>query len=139
MAIKDVDLMFSSLDPEYYDIRTKYLYRGLSVGDHSTCDQCLRIHEKLTQKDYIKNGNLGTIRYPTLFGAFEYKFKSFLVSVVVALHVESLDYGSLFYDLDLRLSRSALCHIYTNERCVMELTIHISNLPCYANAILTVF
>ncbi|KAG5538710.1 hypothetical protein RHGRI_019315 [Rhododendron griersonianum] len=43
MAIKDVDGMFSSLDPEY-------LYRGLSTGDRPTCDQCLRIHEKLTEK-----------------------------------------------------------------------------------------
>nr|XP_008343586.2 actin-related protein 2/3 complex subunit 5A isoform X1 [Malus domestica] len=50
MAIKDVDAMFSSLDPEYYDILMKYLYRGLSTGDRPTCDQCLRIHEKLTEK-----------------------------------------------------------------------------------------
>ncbi|KAH9655908.1 actin-related protein 2/3 complex subunit 5A [Citrus sinensis] len=110
MAIKDVDFMFSSLDPEYYDILMKvygiifvlpkgasyleiyqfyvlrngknfsdwtlsfvprlkrcgytalkqqsrkspvlswYLYRGLSTGDRPTCDQCLRIHEKLTEK-----------------------------------------------------------------------------------------
>ncbi|KAJ4716250.1 Actin-related protein 2/3 complex subunit 5 [Melia azedarach] len=50
MAIKDVDGMFSSLDPEYYDILMKYLYRGLSTGDRPTCDQCLRIHEKLTEK-----------------------------------------------------------------------------------------
>ncbi|XP_076895422.1 actin-related protein 2/3 complex subunit 5A-like [Bidens hawaiensis] len=50
MAIKGVDLMFSSLDPEYYDILMKYLYRGLSTGDHSLCEQCLKIHEKLTQK-----------------------------------------------------------------------------------------
>lgn len=41
MAIKDVDGMFSSLDPEYYDILMKYLYRGLSTGDRPTCDQCL--------------------------------------------------------------------------------------------------
>ncbi|KAH9655909.1 actin-related protein 2/3 complex subunit 5A [Citrus sinensis] len=46
MAIKDVDFMFSSLDPEYYDI----LMKGLSTGDRPTCDQCLRIHEKLTEK-----------------------------------------------------------------------------------------
>ncbi|KAM1369987.1 hypothetical protein ACFX2F_040500 [Malus domestica] len=39
MAIKDVDAMFSSLDPE-----------GLSTGDWPTCDQCLRIHEKLTER-----------------------------------------------------------------------------------------
>ncbi|KAJ0438927.1 hypothetical protein HanRHA438_Chr16g0771651 [Helianthus annuus] len=50
MAIKAVDLMFSSLDPEYYDILMKYLYRGLSTGDRPTCEQCLKIHEKLTQK-----------------------------------------------------------------------------------------
>ncbi|GAB2235578.1 hypothetical protein Droror1_Dr00026007 [Drosera rotundifolia] len=50
MAIKDVDGMMSSLDPEYYDILMKYLYRGLSTGDRPTCDQCLRIHEKLTQR-----------------------------------------------------------------------------------------
>ncbi|KAF5953269.1 hypothetical protein HYC85_011213 [Camellia sinensis] len=50
MAIKDVDGMFSSLDPEYYDILMKYLYRGLSTGDRPTCDQCLRIHEKLTER-----------------------------------------------------------------------------------------
>ncbi|XP_072963070.1 actin-related protein 2/3 complex subunit 5A [Typha angustifolia] len=50
MAIKDVDGMFSSLDPEYYDILMKYLYRGLATGDRPTCDQCLRIHEKLTER-----------------------------------------------------------------------------------------
>ncbi|TMW95181.1 hypothetical protein EJD97_009279 [Solanum chilense] len=54
MAIKDVDSLFSALDPEYYDILMKgwkgYLYRGLSTGDRPTCDQCLRIHEKLTEK-----------------------------------------------------------------------------------------
>ncbi|KAG6786588.1 hypothetical protein POTOM_008194 [Populus tomentosa] len=50
MAIKDVDALFSALDPEYYDILMKYLYRGLSTGDRPTCDQCLRIHEKLTEK-----------------------------------------------------------------------------------------
>ncbi|KAL8228022.1 hypothetical protein R6Q57_015606 [Mikania cordata] len=50
MAIKTVDLMISILDPEYYDILMKYLYRGLSTGDGPTCDQCLKIHEKLAQK-----------------------------------------------------------------------------------------
>ncbi|KAK8923540.1 Actin-related protein 2/3 complex subunit 5A [Platanthera zijinensis] len=50
MAIRDVDGMLSSLDPEYYDILMKYLYRGLATGDRPTCDQCLRIHEKLTEK-----------------------------------------------------------------------------------------
>ncbi|PKI56610.1 actin-related protein 2/3 complex subunit 5A-like [Punica granatum] len=50
MAIKDFDALFSSLDPEYYDILMKYLYRGLSTGDRPTCDQCLRIHERLTER-----------------------------------------------------------------------------------------
>uniref|UniRef100_M1CGH6 Actin-related protein 2/3 complex subunit 5 n=1 Tax=Solanum tuberosum TaxID=4113 RepID=M1CGH6_SOLTU len=103
MANKDVDSLFSALDPEYYDILmnirgytnilplkqddnfkqftadlvsfgsglvfnlksafilisvkkkkelcdARYLYRGLSTGDRPTCDQCLRIHEKLTEK-----------------------------------------------------------------------------------------
>ncbi|ERN00185.1 hypothetical protein AMTRI_Chr13g116070 [Amborella trichopoda] len=50
MAIKDVDALFSSLDPEYYDILMKYLYRGLATGDRPTCDQCLRIHERLTER-----------------------------------------------------------------------------------------
>ncbi|GMI86727.1 CROOKED [Hibiscus trionum] len=50
MAIKNVEGMFSSLDPEYYDILMKYLYRGLSTGDRPTCDQCLRVHEKLTER-----------------------------------------------------------------------------------------
>ncbi|XP_028754101.1 actin-related protein 2/3 complex subunit 5A-like [Neltuma alba] len=50
MAIKDVDGMLSSLDPEYYDILMKYLYKGLATGDRPTCDQCLRIHEKLTER-----------------------------------------------------------------------------------------
>ncbi|KAG8391545.1 hypothetical protein BUALT_Bualt01G0198800 [Buddleja alternifolia] len=50
MAIKDVDSLFSSLDAEYYDVLMKYLYRGLSTGDRPTCDQCLRIHEKLTER-----------------------------------------------------------------------------------------
>ncbi|KAM7497369.1 hypothetical protein LguiA_021783 [Lonicera macranthoides] len=31
------------------DVEDAYLYRGLSTGDHPTCDQCLWIHEKLTQ------------------------------------------------------------------------------------------
>ncbi|XP_057531704.1 actin-related protein 2/3 complex subunit 5A [Amaranthus tricolor] len=50
MAIKDVDGLMTSLDSEYYDILMKYLYRGLSTGDRPTCEQCLRIHEKLTQR-----------------------------------------------------------------------------------------
>ncbi|GLJ15814.1 hypothetical protein SUGI_0260810 [Cryptomeria japonica] len=50
MACKDVDAVFMSLDPEYYDILMKYLYRGLATGDRPTCDQCLRLHEKLTEK-----------------------------------------------------------------------------------------
>ncbi|PUZ71338.1 hypothetical protein GQ55_2G306400 [Panicum hallii var. hallii] len=50
MAIRDVEGMFTSLDPEYYDILMKYLYRGLSTGDRPTCDQCLKIHEQLTEK-----------------------------------------------------------------------------------------
>ncbi|KAL8064108.1 hypothetical protein ABFX02_01G070100 [Erythranthe guttata] len=50
MAIKDVDSLFSSLDAEYSDVLMKYLYRGLSTGDRPTCDQCLRTHEKLTEK-----------------------------------------------------------------------------------------
>lgn len=50
MAIKDVDGMLASLDSEYYDILMKYVYRGLSTGDRPTCEQCLRIHEKLTQR-----------------------------------------------------------------------------------------
>ncbi|KAL7120992.1 hypothetical protein ABFS83_02G142800 [Erythranthe nasuta] len=50
MAIKDFDSLFSSLDAEYYDVLMKYLYRGLSTGDRPTCDQCLKIHEKLTEK-----------------------------------------------------------------------------------------
>jgi len=28
----------------------RYLYRGLSTGDRPTCDQCLKIHEKLTER-----------------------------------------------------------------------------------------
>lgn len=32
------------------DIFTRYLYRGLSTGDRPTCDQCLRIHERLTER-----------------------------------------------------------------------------------------
>ncbi|KAL2892546.1 Actin-related protein 2/3 complex subunit 5A [Bienertia sinuspersici] len=50
MAIKDVDGMLLSLDSEYHDILMKYLYKGLSTGDRPTCEQCLRIHEKLTQR-----------------------------------------------------------------------------------------
>ncbi|CAA6656415.1 unnamed protein product [Spirodela intermedia] len=45
MAIKDVDGMFSSLDPEYYDILMK-----VGDGDRPTCDQCLKIHERLTER-----------------------------------------------------------------------------------------
>eukprot|EP00252_Welwitschia_mirabilis_P019152 TRINITY_DN4361_c0_g1_i1.p1 TRINITY_DN4361_c0_g1~~TRINITY_DN4361_c0_g1_i1.p1 ORF type:complete len:142 (-),score=18.07 TRINITY_DN4361_c0_g1_i1:300-725(-) len=50
MASKDVDVVLMSLDPEYYDILMKYLYKGLATGDRPTCDQCLRLHEKLTEK-----------------------------------------------------------------------------------------
>uniref|UniRef100_A0A7C9CJX9 Actin-related protein 2/3 complex subunit 5 n=2 Tax=Opuntia streptacantha TaxID=393608 RepID=A0A7C9CJX9_OPUST len=50
MAIKDVDGLFFSFDAQYYDILMKYLYKGLSTGDRSTCEQCLKIHEKLTQR-----------------------------------------------------------------------------------------
>ncbi|XP_010540224.1 PREDICTED: actin-related protein 2/3 complex subunit 5A [Tarenaya hassleriana] len=50
MAIKDIEGMLNALDREYYDILMKYLYRGLSTGDRPTCDQCLRIHEKLTER-----------------------------------------------------------------------------------------
>ncbi|TYH41833.1 hypothetical protein ES332_D11G021200v1 [Gossypium tomentosum] len=50
MAIKDVEGMLRSLDPQYYDILMKYIYRGLSTGNRTTCDQCLKIHEKLTEK-----------------------------------------------------------------------------------------
>ncbi|KAM7275457.1 hypothetical protein ACFE04_017323 [Oxalis oulophora] len=50
MAVKDVDAVLASLEPEYYDILMKYVYRGLSTGDRPTCDQCLRIHEKLTER-----------------------------------------------------------------------------------------
>ncbi|KAL3833074.1 hypothetical protein ACJIZ3_007810 [Penstemon smallii] len=50
MAIRDVDSLFLSLDPEYYDVLMKYLYKGLSTGDRPTCDQCLKIHEKLTER-----------------------------------------------------------------------------------------
>ncbi|MBA0768765.1 hypothetical protein Gotri_017545 [Gossypium trilobum] len=50
MAIKDVEGMLRSLDPQYYDILMKYVYRGLSTGNRTTCDQCLKIHEKLTEK-----------------------------------------------------------------------------------------
>jgi hypothetical protein len=35
---------------QWYHIFHRYLYRGLSTGDRPTCDQCLRIHEKLTEK-----------------------------------------------------------------------------------------
>ncbi|KAG7535557.1 Actin-related protein 2/3 complex subunit 5 [Arabidopsis thaliana x Arabidopsis arenosa] len=50
MAIKDIDGMLNSLAAEYYDILMKYLYRGLSTGDEPTCEQCLMIHEKLTER-----------------------------------------------------------------------------------------
>ncbi|KAL0677433.1 hypothetical protein Bca4012_005414 [Brassica carinata] len=50
MAIKDIEGMLNALDVEYYDILMKYLYRGLSTGDRPTCDQCLKIHEKLTER-----------------------------------------------------------------------------------------
>ncbi|CAA0412171.1 unnamed protein product [Arabidopsis thaliana] len=50
MAIKDIDGMLNSLAAEYYDILMKYLYRGISTGDEPTCEQCLMIHEKLTER-----------------------------------------------------------------------------------------
>ncbi|MCO5602097.1 hypothetical protein L7F22_056225 [Adiantum nelumboides] len=50
MASKDTDALLASLETEFYDILMKYLYRGLSTGDRLTCDQCLKLHEKLTQR-----------------------------------------------------------------------------------------
>ncbi|XP_010444545.1 PREDICTED: actin-related protein 2/3 complex subunit 5B-like [Camelina sativa] len=50
MAIRDIDGMLNALGAEYYDILMKYLYRGLATGDEPTCDQCLMIHEKLTER-----------------------------------------------------------------------------------------
>eukprot|EP00249_Psilotum_nudum_P013767 c24499_g1_i2 orf=264-695(+) len=50
MSSKDVDGLLVSLDSKYYDILMKYLYRGLATGDRPTCDQCLRLHEKLTER-----------------------------------------------------------------------------------------
>ncbi|MCO5550627.1 hypothetical protein L7F22_004116 [Adiantum nelumboides] len=50
MASKDTDALLASLESEFYDILMKYLYRGLSTGDRPTCDQCLKLHEKLTQR-----------------------------------------------------------------------------------------
>lgn len=35
---------------ETFDMIDRYLYRGLSTGDRPTCDQCLRIHEKLVER-----------------------------------------------------------------------------------------
>ncbi|KAL1190996.1 Actin-related protein 2/3 complex subunit 5B [Cardamine amara subsp. amara] len=50
MTIKDIDGMLNALDAEYYDTLMKYLYKGLSTGDEPTCEQCLEIHEKLTER-----------------------------------------------------------------------------------------
>ncbi|KAJ7553528.1 hypothetical protein O6H91_06G102000 [Diphasiastrum complanatum] len=50
MATRDLELLLSTLEPEYDDILMKYLYRGLATGDRPTCDQCLRLHEKLTER-----------------------------------------------------------------------------------------
>ncbi|KAH7278041.1 hypothetical protein KP509_38G021200 [Ceratopteris richardii] len=50
MASKDTDALLSTLESEFYDILMKYIYRGLSTGDRPTCEQCLRLHEKLTEK-----------------------------------------------------------------------------------------
>lgn len=50
MASKDTDALLESLESEFYDILMKYLYRGLATGDRPTCDQCLRLHEKLTER-----------------------------------------------------------------------------------------
>ncbi|KAG5538711.1 hypothetical protein RHGRI_019315 [Rhododendron griersonianum] len=52
---KPVEALKTALEgspPKTRDERCKvlYLYRGLSTGDRPTCDQCLRIHEKLTEK-----------------------------------------------------------------------------------------
>lgn len=35
---------------ETFDTIDRYLYRGLSTGDRPTCDQCLKIHEKLVER-----------------------------------------------------------------------------------------
>lgn len=50
MASKDTDALIASLESEFHDILMKYLYRGLATGDRPTCDQCLRLHEKLTER-----------------------------------------------------------------------------------------
>ncbi|KAE8702770.1 Actin-related protein 2/3 complex subunit 5B [Hibiscus syriacus] len=50
MTVKDVEGRLLSLDPKYYDILMKYIYRGLSTGGPATCDRCLKIHWKLTAK-----------------------------------------------------------------------------------------
>lgn len=50
MAVKDLDSAVGALPVEYCDTLMKYLYRGLETGDRGMCDQCLRLHEKLTEK-----------------------------------------------------------------------------------------
>jgi len=50
MASKDGEALLATLNPEYFDILMKYLYRGLATGDRITCDLCLKLHEKLTEK-----------------------------------------------------------------------------------------
>ena len=45
------DISISFICPKRFLLSIRrYLYRGLSTGDRPTCDQCLRIHEKLTEK-----------------------------------------------------------------------------------------
>lgn len=50
MAVKDVDAAVRELPDQHSDTLMKYLYRGLETGERGMCDQCLKLHEKLTNK-----------------------------------------------------------------------------------------
>eukprot|EP00270_Netrium_digitus_P007572 TRINITY_DN2210_c0_g1_i1.p1 TRINITY_DN2210_c0_g1~~TRINITY_DN2210_c0_g1_i1.p1 ORF type:complete len:144 (+),score=37.25 TRINITY_DN2210_c0_g1_i1:318-749(+) len=48
LAVRDVDAALEGMSPESSNVLMKYLYKGLETGDRALCEQCLKIHEKLT-------------------------------------------------------------------------------------------
>eukprot|EP00243_Klebsormidium_subtile_P009239 TRINITY_DN4578_c0_g1_i1.p1 TRINITY_DN4578_c0_g1~~TRINITY_DN4578_c0_g1_i1.p1 ORF type:complete len:147 (-),score=18.08 TRINITY_DN4578_c0_g1_i1:346-786(-) len=50
MSVKEVDPVLSQLSSKEADVLMKYLYKGLASGEKAVCDQCLRLHERLTER-----------------------------------------------------------------------------------------
>ncbi|KAL3719499.1 hypothetical protein ACJRO7_004463 [Eucalyptus globulus] len=75
MAMKDLDALFSSLDPEYYNILMKYLYRGLSTGDRPTCDP--------VPADSRKTHGEGRLGVHTSFPSRHHKYSMMIIAIVI--------------------------------------------------------